>query len=506
MDNKEFDDIIKKKLESLNTNGSEDAWDIFKEKWQNESVLDDNSEELSSQDKDLEAKIKKDMQGLRMPFNSKHWIILKAQLESEALFKKKLFVAKSVELVVLAFLVLGILNLWPIQKDIYQIPVYDIPMVASVPVDTATAEKHNAQEQARVAKQNSLNNRIFASTKKLVQTAITAAENLSINQNFNSIEKELIENTNRTNNTTESDPSNLRIDQSIQLPFINSIDKNHVNQEALNNSEQDSEHLPIASLQNKEIEYLDIPLRPLGFSDLVLGTNTLDKKENTYVSFAIGPKMNLINSPFDPVYELVPYNTINTNFNISAKVHKEIGPIELYAGLGYTNTSYVPRLVEELYEPLESQFNVALLENIEFKTFNIPLGVKFNIAESKNIEFYTTAGIDMNIIADSEYTIQDKPANAFPGPAPAAPGTSPNSNSLLSEKEFNKGILSGGSLKDNLYASASIGLGLNWKTSARSGLFIEPRYSHFISSKGIGPNEDKVHSLSINIGVKYQLN
>ena len=103
MNNKEFDDIIKKKLESLNSDGSEGTWDLFKEKWIKESIPKFGSEELSSQDKDLDAKIKTDMQKLRMPFNSKHWIILKEQLELEALFKKKLFVAKSVELLVLAF-------------------------------------------------------------------------------------------------------------------------------------------------------------------------------------------------------------------------------------------------------------------------------------------------------------------------------------------------------------------------------------------------------------------
>ena len=168
MDNKEFDDIIKKKLESLNTNGSEDAWDLFKEKWNNESFSDSHSEDLANQDKELDEKIIKDLRDLRIPFNSKHWIILKKQLELEALFKKKLFVAKSVELIILAFLMVGVLNLWPIQKDIYQIPVYDSPMVASIPVNKETAEKFDLTEQARITKQKAL----FNSTKKIANRVI----------------------------------------------------------------------------------------------------------------------------------------------------------------------------------------------------------------------------------------------------------------------------------------------------------------------------------------------
>jgi len=267
---------------------------------------------------------------------------------------------------------------------------------------------------------------------------------------------------------------------------------------------------PIALLQPKEFNELNIPKRPTGFPDITLERKNSIKEENTYVSFSIGPKMNLINSPFDPVYEIDPYNTINTNFNISAKIQKEIGPVELYAGLGYTNTSYVPRLVDEIYEPREKQFNVASLENIKFKTFNVPVGVKHNVIETEKYQIYATAGVDMNIIADSEYIIQDVPVGERFQPAGPPPGSSKNSpvnsNAKLSQKEFNKGILSGGSLKDNLYATASVGFGLNWNVSNRSGIFIEPRYSHFISSKGIGPNADKVHGVSIDLGFRYQIN
>ena len=508
MNNKEFDDIIKKKLESLNTDGSENAWELFKEKWDNTSGLDSNGSDLSSEDKELDEKIKTDMQKLRVPFNSKHWIILKEQLELEALFKKKLFVAKSVELLILAFLVLGILNLWPIQKDIYQVPTFDIPMVASVPVDQVTAEKHQLHEENLRAEQKVFNDKIVSTTQDVVRKALQSVEILS-NETFSLIKVVDTKEINSGNSTEnkEIDPSTNN--SSIQFPFIDNSDNNAHQIESVIPLVVNYSKGPIASLSQKNIEPLEIPNHPLGFPILVVDNESAENFNNTYFSFALGPKMNLINSPFDPVYEIDPYNTVNTNFNISAKIAKEVGPVELFAGLGYTNTSYAPRLVDEIYEPepLESLFNVASLENIKFKTFNLPVGVKYNIVESNKYEFYVATGLDLNIIADSEYVIEDKPIGRYP-PASAAPSRDKpvNSNSKLSQKEFNKGILRGGSLKDNLYASASVSLGLNWKVSDNSGIFIEPRYSHFISSKGIGPNEDKVHSLSIDIGARYLIN
>lgn len=500
MDNKEFDNIIKKKLESLNSNGSEDAWDLFKEKWNNESLSPSHSEDLSNQDKELDEKIKKDLRDLRIPFNSKHWIILKEQLELEALFKKKLFVAKSVELIILAFLMVGVLNLWPIQKDIYQILVYDSPMVASVPVNKETAEKFDLNEQARLAKQKAL----FNSTKKVAKKIIFSNDLVAAGKKIKSLKALKNSSTNKSN-TLEIKAFNPAQKLKLDFPFIKIDEPLSTEKGNLEPIIQSEEKLPIAQFLNSEVKELKIPVRPTGYPDIVLNKNSKREVENTYLSFALGPKVNLINSPFDPVYEFDPYNTINTNFNISAKINKEIGPIELYAGLGYTNTSYVPRLVDEYYEPRESQFNIASLENIKFKTFNLPVGVKYNLVESNNYKLYASAGVDLNIIADSEYIIQDIPSGSNPRPSPSAQYTV-NENAKLSQKEFNKGILQGGNLKDNLYATASVGLGFNWNLSDQTGIFIEPRYSHFISSKGIGPNEDKVHSLSIELGVRYQLN
>ena len=501
MNNKEFDDIIKKKLESLNTSGSEDAWDLFKVKWNNESGSDSQSENISNQDIELDEKIKKDLRDLRIPFNSKHWIILKEQLELEALFKKKLFVAKSVELIILAFLMVGVLNLWPIQEDIYRLPMYNIPMVGSVPVNKESAEKFDRNEQARITKQKAL----FNSTKKIAKNIILSKESIVHDKKSVSIEDIKSTFVNKTN-AFEINPIKSVQKLKIVFPFIKINDERSTEEEDVESVIESNVKLPIAQLLNSEIKALDILIRPTGFPDIVLNNNKKKEKENTYLSFAIGPKVNLINSPFDPVYGFDPYNTINTNFNISAKINKEIGPIELYAGLGYTNTSYVPRLVDEYYEPRESQINIATLENIKFKTFNVPVGVKYNLTESNNYQLYVSASVDLNIIADSEYIIQDKPTGMSLPTRPPSAQNSVNENAKLSQKEFNKGILSGGNLKDNLYATASIGFGLSRKLSAQTGIFIEPRYSHFISSKGIGPNEDKVHGLSIDLGVRYLLN
>ena len=503
MDNKEFDDIIRKKLESLNSGGTANGWDTFREKWEQSSpasdIVDSNTQEELKVDELFDAKLKQNMRGLRMPFNSAHWIRLKAQLEAEALFKKRLFVAKTVEILMLALIVVGILNLMPIQNEISQIPVFDVPMVAAIQVDKATAEKYEQESQKR----SLISDRVINKLANLDVVSLFKEE--KNRTSIKSLDKQKSE-----SRTTKIQPT-LNPNLELLFPFLLDSNPSGISIDSQNDPEDHDRNITTAI--QEDISQLMIPSRPIGFPDITLGSVKNKSNEKSYLSLAIGPKVNLVNSPFDPVYEIDPYNTLNTNFNISAKLHKELGPVELYVGLGYNKTSYKPLIIEEIYKGQNQQYNQASLENIGFNTFNIPIGVKYNLLNQDNYQVYASAGVDVNFIAQAEYEVYDLPATGSRGGANS--GNKPSLNSgkpeinnraLLSQKEFKNGILNGGSLRDNLFATASVGVGFIKNVSQSTSLFIEPKYSHFISSQGLGPNLDKVHAVSVDFGVRYQLN
>ena len=515
MENKEFDDIIKKKLESLNSGSTDGSWDLFREKWEQSSassdsgIVDSDEKESDKVDDLFDAKMKQNMRGLRMPFNSVHWVKLKAQLEAEALFKKRLFVAKTVEILMLSLIVVGILNLMPIQNEIYQIPVFDIPMVAAIQVDKATAEKHLAKSIEKSKEHSLVSDRII---EKLANLDVSSLFNKKVNKtSIKSLQEQVPE------SKTIKIQAILNPNLDLLFPFLLDSKLN----EAIIIDKQDDHQASgidnhITSAIQEDITPLMIPYRPLGFPDLTLGAIKSKSTEKSYVSLAIGPKVNLVNSPFDPVYQIDPYNTLNTNFNISAKVHKEIGPLELYAGLGYSKTSYEPLIIEETYKGQNQQFKKASLENIGFNTLNVPVGVKYNILDQDNYQLYASAGVNVNIIAQADYEVYDKNITTGTGSRtestssfkPALNSSNPeiSQRALLSQKEFKNGILNGGSIRDNLYATASVGIGLIKNVTERTSIFIEPKYSHFISSQGLGPNLDKVHAVSVDLGIRYQLN
>lgn len=520
MDNKEFDDIIKKKLESLSSDGAGGNWDMFRQRWQEsdqdedtpdaDPPLDDQGDSLMG-DSDLsqketnaafDKKLKENLSGLRIPFNSAHWVILKAQLEAEALFKKRLFVAKSVEVLMLLLIVVGILNIVPIQTEVYQIPMYNASMTASIAVDKHTADKHKTDQIADYIKINQDPIVNAVNTALLGKNHLKTLATPTVSKSEIAVPLEL---------DAEKKPTVIfgQI-KSDKFPFLSNTEEKNIPLEARKiNSKTPRDRKESASV-------LDLNIRPVSNSEQALSIPPIaapikpsSENKKTYLGLAVGPKINLINSPFDPIYKVDPYNTLNTNFNIGARLEKEIGAITAYAGIGYHKTSYEPLPVSELYEDIFNEYNQTSLENISFSTIDIPLGIKCNMIKRDKFAVYASAGVSANIIGDAQYDVLDAPLGRTQPALP--PSVSPDRNpeisteAKLSEKEFSRGIFHGGTLSDNLYATASVGIGLSRRITDIASIYIDPSYSHFISPNGIGPNEDKLHSVSVNIGMKFRL-
>jgi len=483
MENREFDDLIKKKLQSLDSPSADDGWDVFREKWEqsNEATPspedEDSSVENQEDNQEFDEIVKKNMLGLRMPFNSAHWIKLKAQLEAESLFRKRLYVAKTVEILMLSLIVIGVLNVWPIQEVIYQLPILDNPMVAQVPVNKETAAKYHQQTAEYKSNITASNSRWNQDQKKPLSSTKTQVKTLS--------------------SPPVISPS---IEDYLDAIRLNKNDYSTNRNDALDQMHDSSTMMPSAAILEREIEQLELPIRPMGLPTPMLAS-PIFFGEQSYVSVAIGPRTALVNSPFDPVYNVDPTSTFNTNWGVNAKIHKEIGDVALSTGVGYQTTSYQPFLVNERYNTNEQQFGEIGLENIRFQTVNVPIGVKYNIVDQPKYQIYATAGVDVNFVASATYDIRDEVVGRS-GPNPASFGapssTSVNERSKLSEKDFNRGLLNGGAFRDNLFATANIGLGAVKSVGESTSIFVEPKYSHFLNSNGIGPNNDRVHRIALD--------
>lgn len=78
----------------------------------------------------------------------------------------------------------------------------------------------------------------------------------------------------------------------------------------------------------------------------------------------------------------------------------------------------------------------------------------------------------------------------------------------LEKKPFIDGILAGENIKENYFASIGFGFGIEKKICSHTSIYIQPSYQRQILSAdiGIGPNKDKIHTSSLQFGVKTLLN
>ena len=60
-------------------------------------------------------------------------------------------------------------------------------------------------------------------------------------------------------------------------------------------------------------------------------------------------------------------------------------------------------------------------------------------------------------------------------------------------------------LKDNYFTSLMLAVGLDYNISDKLKINLEPNLTRFVSTGGIGPNDDKINTLGLKMGVKYIL-
>ena len=73
----------------------------------------------------------------------------------------------------------------------------------------------------------------------------------------------------------------------------------------------------------------------------------------------------------------------------------------------------------------------------------------------------------------------------------------------MSEKKFTEGFLAHYNISDNYYVTGNMGIGFEKNIFDDTSLFIRGNYSRQFLSKdnGIGPNKDKIHTTSLQLGV-----
>jgi len=396
----EFDQAIKQKLAGMTTSSTSSDWSSF------EQILD--QDQLT--DQMLDDKVSSEMNNMRAPYRHDHWELLHDNLELRKKRNQDIIGYKIIELSLLFILLLSANNIL----------------------------QHTTKSTFEIEKP-----KIYA----------------SINADDNLIQRDL--------------DNDFSAEASTQILTAEKM------------VSDETERISIKENQPK----IDTQNTSSNAVSSVINNNSVDN--------------NLVNSPFDDIYDVEGFRTYGIGYSAGIDFGIAKGKKEWTIGLGYSNRSYEPRIIDELTGDAVVNLFDTSLEHIEFDILSLSAGLRYNLAQNSKWAIDLGIGASANIVAHTNYQIETV-SILRDGQFVSSRVNTPYSLDL-NNKPLHDGIYEGGSLQENIYLTTDISFGIQRKIGDNTFFSFRPEYSVHSFSNGIGPNNDLINNLSLNLGVKYIL-
>lgn len=190
----------------------------------------------------------------------------------------------------------------------------------------------------------------------------------------------------------------------------------------------------------------------------------------------------------------------------------ESGRWEVETGFIYTAKRYYPLQVLYIEGSLKDGIFGGGVKQTEFDIIQVPLNFRYNFLSRDRWRIYGLAGASVHLVAQANYYIADlddynEENQNFPPPRNGGGRNENERPEGLENQDFQQGFLEGGSLLDNSYIGVNIGAGVERYMSPRWSLFAQPTYYHslYYPNKGLGPVSDRIHTMSLFMGVKVRM-
>ena len=519
MIDKQFDDILKRKLNEMTEAGDSD-WSVFEQKLDNSELTDsavqnkfDNSikqklagvaTSLSSDwstfehmlDEDqltdamLDEKVSKEMNNMRAPYRQDHWELLHDSLEYQKQRNNSIVGYKVIELSLLLILLLSANNLYKYLPSTFEVekPIIYATLeddrrhetkVSTNETSTPVAQTREVSIQSNRRTEIRIDNQELIAAPTLIKKVDLVAKPTA---------------------TSEKHYTPINIAASQRLDVVEQSTKESTKNMILVNAAVIDE-LYMSGISTQE-PYLHASLEGVDGYNIknILPANEIEKSIFVYA----GIDNNLVNSPFDDVYDTEGFRTYGIGYSAGIEYGIKKGKKEFSLGLGYSNRSYEPRIIEELSGNLlqDDILYETSLDRIEFNIISVSAGMKYVLAETDNWALDLGIGASANVVVNSNYSIETDiiKDGQF---VSSRLGRKPYSS--LDDKPLHDGFFERGSLQENIYLTTDISFGLHRQLNESTTFTLRPEYSAHSFSNGIGPNNDLINNLSLNLGVKYIL-
>lgn len=492
-----FDQLIKQKLENIPLEPlHEDAWSLFES---NNPDFNDFGKYDDNADADFDQIIKHNLQQITSTYHADHWKLMKARLALRDERLVNVISSKIMEIAAILLLVFTFANWneWLEENKINDSLEYAL-------------ETQNSSYKAQDKQNKHIEKSQYIDSNLKLDSKIPNKASTSQGRNFpysDQNERWTTENNLNivlgTNSAVETDVVEIDTKNNKDIhvaDFINQLkDKEsaeiqNFTQTSIRQPMPQSPYLPLTESASLESEYAKI---------FPMYRSNPPAKPVIAMSMYASGDINLINTPFDKIYSRASYNKEALNNSYGINVSKKINNLELETGLGYAKREYQPDIFSEAFGQQENSYSEISLNKISYDIATIPLNLKYHFIDHPTWRSYVMVGAALNLVMNADYEIKEERIQG----RPALENIS-RSEPRFDQKPFIDGLLSGESFSENYFASVGFGFGIEKNISKKVSLYVQPSYQrHILSSDlGIGPNKDKIHTSSLQFGVKSVLN
>jgi hypothetical protein len=192
------------------------------------------------------------------------------------------------------------------------------------------------------------------------------------------------------------------------------------------------------------------------------------------------------------------------NVGVNALVAYKHGKIELETGLMVNRKKYSIENVElRRFSALRGTTTaVEKPKDLRLSIVSIPLNVNVQLKGTRRLNIYAHTGVAVNAIVDALDRREDTPKQPL-DPNYSGPAIQTDDYILAS---YSKGLINGGETKDNVFFTGHVGVGIEYKLTTKTSLFLQPTASFMLDKKrGIGTLDDRIKTYSIQGGAKWRL-
>lgn len=501
-----FDRLIKQKLENLDVDYNPSDWERMEEKIVEQSELNPAIEDVY-----LDGIVYDTLSDVDEDFNPEHWEMMKARLEDPYAIRRRLMKYKVLEVALVVLLLVTIGRLVPFENSrLANTPIAQQDVQSS---ESTAKLKGETIESKTTIDPTATNTKVAKTSSKTSVTTSSSGHSTAQNKVPALAASNEGFQVGTTSESLKSNPEEknnlLLLEESEGLKQLASesfeendpepkIDQNQV--EVPNFKFTD----PMSSLALKEAGSIVIPQVEEMDGSRVL--TSLPKTIKVRIGMVLGPDANYVMTPSNRSKDLDVFNQYALGYSGGFTLGFNYGHWEIETGALYSAVSYDSRNIFEIKGSFADGGYVQQgLEGAQLDILRIPLNIKYNFTDQGKWNFYAFSGVSANAALETFYKItttdlglSDASRN-FAGRAPSPPDIEPQK----AQENFD-GIFEGGLLSKNLFYTANLGLGVERYFTPRMSVFLQPNFQYHFS-KGLGPQTDRINSVSLLAGAKVTL-